>query len=381
MISKLTIQKVKDAANIVDVIRDFLTLKKKGTHYECLCPFHDDHHIGSFVVSPAHNCYNCFSCEAKGGAIDFLMNYKNMSYPDAVRYLAIKYGIPLDDDDYDKEKFRNIKPAKPRDMVPLPDDLPKRLWPAEWIMEYKDLSSDNLVRYLKTLPLNAAATKRIGEALADYHIGHCHFNTYDRMTRQTTLHEFTIFWMLDEKGRLHNGHLMKFYPPGNPKFGHRDKEDAYPTTWLHARMRYVQGKYHFDGDKEAASYCLFGQHLMNKYPNADINLVESEKTALLMAIIYGNDNSQIWMATSGMNRLTKEYLAPLMANNRRIVLFPDRDGVQKWAKVANELTYPVQMNTQAVRDWWKPCDGVKADIADVVTRILNEQHNNGTKEQ
>ena len=51
MISKLTIQKVKDAANIVDVIRDFLTLKKKGTHYECLCPFHDDHHIGSFVVS------------------------------------------------------------------------------------------------------------------------------------------------------------------------------------------------------------------------------------------------------------------------------------------------------------------------------------------
>ena len=86
IMDKFTEQKIKDAAGIVDVISDFLTLKKKGVNYQCLCPFHDDKKLGSFVVHPPRNCYKCFSCDAGGGPIDFLMNYQKLSYPDALRY-------------------------------------------------------------------------------------------------------------------------------------------------------------------------------------------------------------------------------------------------------------------------------------------------------
>ena len=88
MIDKSTEQRIKDSASIVDVVSDFLELRPKGRNYECLCPFHNDRHLGSFVVSPARNCYKCFSCEAKGGPVDFLMEYAHMDYPDALRYLA-----------------------------------------------------------------------------------------------------------------------------------------------------------------------------------------------------------------------------------------------------------------------------------------------------
>ena len=61
MIDELTIQRIIDAANVVDVLSDFYTLKKTGSEFECLCPFHADKHLGSFKVSPRKNIYMCFS--------------------------------------------------------------------------------------------------------------------------------------------------------------------------------------------------------------------------------------------------------------------------------------------------------------------------------
>ena len=66
-------------------------------------------------------------------------------------------------------------------------------------------------------------------------------------------------------------------------------------------------------------------------------------------------------------------LAPIISQGRQIVLFPDRDGIQRWIRKANELQYPnLHLNTQAVRDWWKPEDGEKADIADVILRLIRD---------
>ena len=365
IMDKFTEQKIKDAASIVDVIGDFLTLKKKGVNYQCLCPFHDDHKLGSFIVHPPRNCYKCFSCDAGGGPVDFLMNYQHLSYPDALRYLATKYGIPINED-YDREKFKNIKPAKPRDMTEIPDNLPKRTWPTEWIGYYANTERDNFVHWIERQPWDDAARKRLTEALTDYHVGHTYFATENRATGERQHHEWTMWWMLDEHNVLHNCHMMKYREDG-----HRDKTTEYNQTWLHARMRYARGNNHFDPEKEAASYCLFGQHMMNRWPNAAINIVESEKTAVIMAAAYGNHASQIWMACAGMQNLSRERLKPLIDACRKIVLFPDRDGISRWIRKANELQYPnLHLNTQAVRDWWKPEDGEKADIADVVLRII-----------
>jgi hypothetical protein len=101
--------------------------------------------------------------------------------------------------------------------------------------------------------------------------------------------------------------------------------------------------------------------------------VESEKTAVLMAIAYGNHAKQVWMACGGLQNISREKLAPIMKEGRRIVLYPDRDGVEAWEKKARELDYlNIAVDARPVTDWWKPCDGKKADIADVVVRSIIE---------
>ena len=92
-IDDYTIQRIKDAADIVEVVSDFIPLKKKGVRYLGLCPFHEDRHLGSFVVYPRGQCYRCFACDAKGGTVDFLMNYAKLTFPDAIRWLGRKYNI------------------------------------------------------------------------------------------------------------------------------------------------------------------------------------------------------------------------------------------------------------------------------------------------
>ena len=98
MIDEATVRRIKDAANVADVIGDFRELRKRGAdRWECLCPFHDDRHLGSFAVSRRHNRYCCYSCGAKGDSIDFLMQAEGMTYPDALRWLGRKYGIEVED--------------------------------------------------------------------------------------------------------------------------------------------------------------------------------------------------------------------------------------------------------------------------------------------
>lgn len=360
MIDKLTEQKIKDSADIVDVMSDFIVLKRAGARYTCLCPFHDDKHIGSFSIFPRMNCYKCFSCEAGGDSIKFLMEYKGLSYPDALRYLAVKYGIYIDEE-YDKKKYRDIKPSKPKDMTPNTNDLTVRLWPTEYIGYYTNLSEDKLVSWLRQQNWDSAQRKRLEDALVDYHVGHQYL-----LDREGIRHDFTIWWQLDENNVLHNGHLMEYRADG-----HREKEREWNQTWLHAVMKRAR-KNPFNEDKERASYCIFGQHLLNVWPDAIINIVESEKTALIMAAAYGNNASQIWMACCGMWNLSEERLRPLMRTGRGIQLFPDRDGIKKWSEKATELKYDnLGFNTQAVKDWWLPQDGPKADIGDVVLRMIN----------
>lgn len=370
-IDDITVQKIKGAANIVDVVGDFFTLYKKGTNYQCLCPFHDDRHIGSFVVRPPGrdkgNTYRCFSCDAKGGPIEFLINYNNMTYHDALLYLAQKYGIYVPDGN---KVFEKVKPAKPKEMKEQTDNRPKRTWPAGWINFYNDVTNDNFVNWLISQSWDECQRERIAKALKDYHVGHVGFDT--TFQGVTEHHEWTIWWQMDEEGILHNGHLMKYLPDG-----HRDKTTEYNQTWLHARMKKAIGVNHFDDEKESASYCLFGQHLLNRYPTAQINIVESEKTAVTMAVAYGNHPGRIWMAVCGMQNLNRERLAPLIDQGRTIVLYPDRDGIKKWEQKAREIDYQhMSKNTQAVQEWWEPSDGEKADIADVVLRIIN---NNNTR--
>lgn len=94
MIDRATVDRIIDAAQIVDVVSDFVTLRRAGVNYKGLCPFHDDR-TPSFVVSPAKGLCKCFACGKGGNAVHFIMEHEQLSYPDALRYLAKKYNIEI----------------------------------------------------------------------------------------------------------------------------------------------------------------------------------------------------------------------------------------------------------------------------------------------
>ena len=94
MIDKATIDKIMDAANIVDVVSEFVTLRKAGVNYKGLCPFHNEK-TPSFVVSPSKGYCHCFSCGKGGNVVGFIMEHEQMTYPEALRWLAKKYNIEI----------------------------------------------------------------------------------------------------------------------------------------------------------------------------------------------------------------------------------------------------------------------------------------------
>ena len=104
MIDRATIDKIMDATNIVDVVGEFVTLRKAGVNYKGLCPFHDDT-TPSFMVSPSKQICKCFACGEGGTAINFLMKYEQITYPEALRWLAKKYNIEIQEKELtDEEK-------------------------------------------------------------------------------------------------------------------------------------------------------------------------------------------------------------------------------------------------------------------------------------
>ena len=105
MIDKATIDKIMDAANIVDVVSEFVTLRKAGVNYKGLCPFHNEK-TPSFVVSPSKGYCHCFSCGKGGNVVGFIMEYEQMTYPEALRWLAKKYNIEIHERELTDEEKR-----------------------------------------------------------------------------------------------------------------------------------------------------------------------------------------------------------------------------------------------------------------------------------
>lgn len=340
------IRAVNDAAKIEDVVSDFIKLRKSGVNYTGICPFHDDKHDGNFIVRPSTvsekrggNTYRCFVCDKKGGPVQFLMDAERMTFPDAIRYLGKKYCIEVDDVPLD------WTPPPPR---PAPPPLPVLEIPREWVKRTMDINN-TLVGWIPTIKWDSSQRNRIREALWLYCIGGWKDGR-------------TVFWMIDQNGIPRAAKLMQYKADG-----HRDQSRN--PGWI----------YNQDGcrqickpDEHEILKPLFGMHLMNRYPRATVHIVESEKTALLMSIAYGNHAGQVWMACGGLENLNREKLKPIIEQRRDIILYPDRDGISRWKAKAENLHYDrVSVDTKPVTEWWRPEDGEKADIADVVIRMIN----------
>jgi DNA primase len=104
MIDRPTIERILDAAQIVDVVQEFVPLKKRGVNYLGLCPFHNEK-TPSFTVSPAKEIFKCFGCGKVGNSVNFVMEHEHLTYPEALKYLARKYHIEVIEKELSREEI------------------------------------------------------------------------------------------------------------------------------------------------------------------------------------------------------------------------------------------------------------------------------------
>lgn len=348
-IDERTEQRIKDAASIVDVLTYDLgvELHRAGSEYDGLCPFHNDRHLGSFKVSERKNIATCFSCGKTWNPIDALMDGLKMDYPTALRHLAARYNIYIDN-----EPKPVVTPAKPRAKVA---DLPMIYWqPKQLVKPYLgNLDKNPLIRYLYALPLKAEDKGRLMFAVKDmYFVG---------TSLKDETKGWTIWWQIDDQMRVRTGKLMAY-----KEDGHRNKELRYSFNFVHAMLAKA-GMW----DKEKHQYvgCLFGLHLVDCFPNAEVCIVESEKSAVICQA-FTDPNQRLWMATAGKSTLSRERLQPLMSRNRYIVLYPDYDGYDEWEAAAKRIGYQRMTVSNQVRKYHIPADGEKADMADIMLRMV-----------
>ena len=342
------VKRVTDMARIEDVVGDFVTLRKAGVNLTGLCPFHDDKHDGNFIVRPSTvsakrgaNTYRCFVCDAKGGPVQFLMEHERLSFPDAIRWLGKKYNEPVDDVPL------NYTPPPPR---PAPPPLPDLAIPRSYVSRTMELAGDKtlFIYWLRHLPWDAEQKERLVTTLWQYCVGGWRDGR-------------VVFWQIDHTGTPRAAKLMKYLPEG-----HRDKT-VHPG-WIYNQDG-VRQRLNPDGHNIVKP--LFGSHLLAKYPKAVVNIVESEKTAIIMANYYGDFDSQIWLACGGLKHLQLDSIQPLIDQGRTIWLWPDKDGADDWQTVADKLGYDrCHVYTRFFETCWRETDGQKADIADIAIRMM-----------
>src|SRR5210317_1848056 len=105
MIDHNTIERILDAAEISDVVSDFVTLRKRGVNQLGLCPFHNEK-TPSFTVSPAKGIFKCFGCGKGGNAVNFIMEHENLTYPEALKWLAKKYNVEVEEKELSAEEIQ-----------------------------------------------------------------------------------------------------------------------------------------------------------------------------------------------------------------------------------------------------------------------------------
>ena len=166
-----------------------------------------------------------------------------------------------------------------------------------------------------------------------------------------------VFYQIDKDGRCRTGKVMKY----NRKTGHRIKDDSVktPITWVHSLLK-QQGVLPQEWE---LTQCLFGEHLLKKYPDKDVCLVEAEKTAIICS---GFMPQCVWVAVGGKTQLGDkvEVLA-----GRRITAFPDIDGYDKWKEKVDERPYlNIQVSDYLQKDSTEEDRMAGIDIADVLIR-------------
>lgn len=200
MITRKCIEEINFATKIEEVVGDFVVLKKQGQGYVGVCPFHNDRNP-SMHVTPRLGIYKCFVCDAKGNAINFLMEHAKMTYPEALEYLAKKYNIPLEYDRPETEEEKQIRTEK--ESLFLVNEFAEKYFMQQlWESEEGKLMG---MTYFKERGFKDATIKQ-------FHLGYCP-GSWDSFTKEALKQgyreEFLLKLGLTKKSE--SGKLYDFY--------------------------------------------------------------------------------------------------------------------------------------------------------------------------
>jgi hypothetical protein len=362
------IQAVKRSCNIVEVIGADVgdQLKKRGSEYKCCCPFHSER-TPSFSVSERNQAYYCFGCGSKGDVIEYIRQRQNINALQAADQLAQRY-CPAE-----YIRYRSDKPSDHscKDLQPAPPPQPRKTTPQQpfyleqrWIEQGKQLIEQTtfykfLIRYFPA--------DDVRQVLSAYNVG-----------GSAKYRGAVLFPYIAAGGQIIDAKIMSI----NEISGSR--KDATPLrSWtdrdgLHdLRCTFALAEMHQSDSR--GRWCLFGEHLLQQRPDADLCIVESEKTVIVAAIAYPQ---YIWLAVGGKSNLTADRLQA--AAGRNITIFPDADGYEDqtietksgkpkitlgWQSIAQQLTadgLKIDKIDQTVKRQGKGHD----DIADIILRYI-----------
>ena len=351
MIDRATIDKIMDATNIVDVVGEFVTLRKAGVNYKGLCPFHDDK-TPSFMVSPSKQICKCFACGEGGTAINFLMKHEQITYPEALRWLAKKYNIEIQEKELTEEE---LKEQSDRESMFIVND-----WAMHYFQEVMKNDPDGIAigkQYFRSrgirddiiekFNLGYALQKRDALALAAQKAGY-----------QAEYLEKTGLCIKSEKG-LHDRYAGRVIFPWLNVSG---RVVAFGGRLLDSRTKGVQQKYVNSPDseiyhKERELYGLYQAkkaiakedrvYMVEGYTDVIAmhqcgleNVVANSGTAQNITLLYDGDEAGIHAAMRGTDMLLAEGM------NIKVLLLPDGDDPDSFSRKhsAQELKDYIEQN-------------------------------------
>ena len=348
MITQQTIQEIQSRIDIYDVIGSFIKLKRRGTNYIGNCPFHNEK-TPSFTVSPAKEIYKCFGCGKSGNAIGFVMDHEKYSYVEALKWLAARYNVEIEETETSPEYREQQQLA---DSLHIINQFAARYFSAK--LTETEEGQTNALSYLKERGFN-------DETIKKFQIGYCP-DQRDAFSREALKNQYSEdilkrsgLCVQRDGGLVDNYRGRIIFPIHNQSgkiigFGARvigsiDRGPKYintPENELYVKSKILYGSYfaRLTIDKNDECYLVEGYTDVTAMHQAGIeNVVASGGTSLTidqlrlikkytknLTIIYDGDAAGIKAALRGLDLAIEEGL------NVQLVLIPDKEDPDSYVK-------------------------------------------------
>ena len=367
MIDRETVDRIYAAANIVDIIGDFVTLKRKGVNYQACCPFHNEK-TPSFVVSPSKGVYKCFGCGKGGNAVTFLMEHENVTYPEALKMVAKRYGIEV--------REKELTPEEERRNNDRESMFALNSWAADYFARYLHHESEGMsvgmTYFRRQRGMTDATIEKFG-------LGFCPAKG-DKMSQDALAagykEEFLVSTGLSLKRESDGSLFDRFhdrvmFPVHNISgrivaFGGRtlrtDKKVAKyqnsPESEIYSKKRELYGLYFAKKAIQQQDFAILVEgytDVISMHQAGVENVVASSGTSLTteqirllnrftknITVIYDGDSAGIHASLRGIDMILKEGM------NVRVVLLPEPEDPDSFARshTAAELQEYIRANEQ-----------------------------------